>query len=394
MGVTIRQKVKGRGQPWWVFIAHNGKRKSIKVGDRTAAETLAGKIQEKLKAGELQITPEKKIPTFGEYARKSLDTYGETHLKYSTIKGYDSIVRIHLAGFMDRPINQITRPELKDFIYGKLKDGLALATTTRIKALLSSLLNHALEDGLVIANPASRLGRLIKVKDCKADVKPLTREEAQALLEAVGQHYPRYYPFFLCALRTGARLGELLGMEWGDVDFRGGFIEITRAYVKGRITTTKSGKSRRVDMSPQLAETLKELRTERKREALARGWGKVPERVFVNEAGQVIDEGNLRGRVFYKALTKAGMRHMRIHDLRHTYASLLIQNGESLAYVRDQLGHHSIQITVDIYGHLIPGANRQAVAKLDDTFSPLTASQAGVRMGDNLKVKNRYFWQR
>ena len=77
----------------------------------------------------------------------------------------------------------------------------------------------------------------------------------------------------------------------------------------------------------------------------------------------------LRKRVFHPALEKAGLRHVRIYDLRHTVASMLIQNGESLAYVRDQLGHSSIQITVDIYGHLEPGKNRAAVAKLDDDFS-------------------------
>jgi hypothetical protein len=65
-------------------------------GDRTAANALAGKIQEKLKAGELQITPEKKTPTFGEYARKYLDGYGETHLKYSTWKSYQLILKNHL----------------------------------------------------------------------------------------------------------------------------------------------------------------------------------------------------------------------------------------------------------------------------------------------------------
>ena len=132
-------------------------------------------------------------------------------------------------------------------------------------------------------------------------------------------------------------------------------------------------------MSPQLAETLKELRTERKREALARGWGEVPELVFVNETGGLISESNLRNRVFFKALEKAGLRRIRIHDLRHGFASLLIQNGESLAYVRDQLGHSSIQITVDTYGHLVPGSNRQAVAKLDDDVNSLTALQTGCR---------------
>ena len=173
------------------------------------------------------------------------------------------------------------------------------------------------------------------------------------------------------------RLGELRALEWGDIDFRGGFIEERRAHVKGHVTTPKNGKARRVDMSPQLASTLKVLLTERKRAALAVGKGEINERVFINEAGGVIDEGNLRGRVFYKALAKAGMRRIRIHDLRHTFASMLIQNGESLAYVKDQLGHGSIQITVDIYGHLVPGANRQAVAKLDDDFNSLTSNNPG-----------------
>ncbi|MGQ9688912.1 MAG: hypothetical protein ACUVXF_09030 [Desulfobaccales bacterium] len=68
MGVTVRQKVKGKGKPWWVFIAHNGKRKSIKVGDKAAAESLASKIREKLKAGDLGITLPRKVPTFGDYA--------------------------------------------------------------------------------------------------------------------------------------------------------------------------------------------------------------------------------------------------------------------------------------------------------------------------------------
>lgn len=112
---------------------------------------------------------------------------------------------------------------------------------------------------------------------------------------------------------------------------------------------------------------------------LAKGWKDVPELVFVNEEGNVIDDVNLRKRVFNKALEKAGMRRIRLHDLRHTFASLLIQNGESLAYVKDQLGHHSIQITVDIYGHLVPGANRQAVDRLDDDLSTSYGQKVGCR---------------
>jgi integrase len=82
--------------------------------------------------------------------------------------------------------------------------------------------------------------------------------------------------------------------------------------------------------------------------------------VFTTPQGQRLDGDNLRKRVFFKLLENAQLLRVRIHDLRHTHASLLIQNGEGLAYVRDQLGHSSIQVTVDTYGHLVPGANRAA----------------------------------
>ena len=81
--------------------------------------------------------------------------------------------------------------------------------------------------------------------------------------------------------------------------------------------------------------------------------------------GTQVDPSNLR-KLFNRLLTDSKMRRVRFHDLRHTFASLLLQNGESLAYVKDQMGHSSIQVTVDIYGHLVPGGNRQAVDRLDD----------------------------
>lgn len=139
-----------------------------------------------------------------------------------------------------------------------------------------------------------------------------------------------------------------------------------RNLVDGHVTTPKSGKGRRVDLSAQLREALEALRVERKRETLRRGWRDVPAWVFANDQGNLVDPDNFRHRVWPKFLEKAGFRQIRIHDLRHTYASLLIQNGESLAYVQEQMGHHSIRVTVDTYGHLVPGGNRAAVDRLDD----------------------------
>jgi integrase len=162
------------------------------------------------------------------------------------------------------------------------------------------------------------------------------------------------------------RIGELLGLEWGDIDFNSLFIKVQRAQVRGVIGPPKNGRSRRVDMSLQLADVLAALRTERRKEALRQGQPEIGERVFLTERDARIDLDHFRRRVFHLCLEKAGLRHLRIHDLRHTYASLLIAQKESLAYIRDQLGHGSIKITVDTYGHLVPGSNRAAVDQLDD----------------------------
>jgi integrase len=86
-------------------------------------------------------------------------------------------------------------------------------------------------------------------------------------------------------------------------------------------------------------------------------------------------EQNYIRRIFKRVLKKAGIREMRLHDTRHTFASLLLSNGESPVYVKEQLGHSSIQITVDIYGHLIPSSNRKAVNRLDNSQQSATHTQ-------------------
>ena len=189
--------------------------------------------------------------------------------------------------------------------------------------------------------------------------------------EAIKDYFPRYYPFFLCALRTGLREGELIALKPGDVDFNGGFIEVKRNCVRGIVSTPKNGKTRRVDMSEQLAEVLKAHLTNRKKEALRKGWKRQPDWLFYNEDGGMIDISNLRKRVFYKCLEMAKLRRIRLHDLRHTYATLRIQADHNLADVSKQLGHHSIRITVDTYYHWIPGVNSSEVNELDLKTAPI-----------------------
>ncbi len=93
------------------------------------------------------------------------------------------------------------------------------------------------------------------------------------------------------------------------------------------------------------------------------------ELVFQSPEGKILDPDNLYHRIFLPALAKAGIRRIRLHDLRHTFGSLLIQNGASIVYVKEQMGHSSIQVTVDIYGHLIPGANVCFVDRMDGVMA-------------------------
>jgi len=130
----------------------------------------------------------------------------------------------------------------------------------------------------------------------------------------------------------------------------------------------KSGLTRQVDMSAQLMRVLGAIVLDRKEQLIRLGISvdELPSMwLFQNEAGKPLDDSKVR-KVFARLLTKAGLAQRNLHFLRHTFASLLIQQGESLAYVKEQMGHSSIDITVDIYGHLVPGGNRHAVDRLDE----------------------------
>ena len=193
---------------------------------------------------------------------------------------------------------------------------------------------------------------------------PLERKEVHHLLNTVNEKFPHVYPLILCAVRTGLRQGELIGLQWGDVDFHGGFIEVRRGVVLRQETTTKSHKIRRVDMSQQLQDTLKQLKEVRQIEAMVEGQELTPS-VFLAKGGNRWDDRHLR-RVWVKCLEGAGLRHVRFHDLRHTYASELAEQGAPPKYVQSQLGHSSIQVTMDIYSHFFEKRSLGWVNKLDE----------------------------
>ncbi len=308
---------------------------------KRAAEEVKRKLEAKLTLGEftIQEAPQK-APTLGEYAEEWLDSYARHNCKESTYTRYTGVVRNYLlSAFGTRSLTEITRDDIKRYLsHLRATTQLTPSSLRNILVPLRAMLNHAVDDGVLSSNPAVRMGRMVPQRQHTGqEIIPLTRDELTLLLSTIQEAAPTYYPLFLCLARTGMRLGEVLALQWGDVDFRGRFIEIRQNYVRGRITRPKNGKTRRVDMSQQLTETLRHLFTKRKAETLQRGWRDMPEWVFCSEVGSLLDKENLRKRVFYRCLAKAGLRQVRIHDLRHTYASLLIQQGESLAYIKTSL---------------------------------------------------------
>jgi len=256
----------------------------------------------------------------------------------------DSITRANIRALVEALIVKPARPRKK--AKGKAAEPprtLSRKTIENVVRVLSAILTQAVEDGLLPANPAFRLGRYYReAREPGKKIEPLTLEETRAFLNAAREHTPREYPLFVTACLTGMRLGELLGLQWGDVDFHGGFIEVRRGLVRGQLATPKNGKTRRIDLAPTLATVLEDQRRRQKTETLRNGWQHAPEWVFSSETGGPLDTNNVRKHAYHRALEKAGLRQVRIHDLRHGFATLLLQQGESLAYVRDQLGHSAI----------------------------------------------------
>ena len=367
MGVKVRERPKGSGN-YWIFIDYNGKRKAKKIGrNKKLANEMAQQIEAKLTLGEMTLGDNQSVPAFGDYAKSWAAVTVPATCKPSTETDYRGLLRNHiLPAFRKTTVNEITKLNVKHFLMGKINDGYAPSTVTHMKNVTSGVLGLAIDDEVISLNPAQGLGKIFGNSKTSPQINPFNREELRTCLDTFKAHFPRDYPLALTLARTGLRLGEALALKWADIDFEGRFITVERGFSRGKIETPKNGKSRKVDMSKQLSVTLAGLKHCRKIEADEKGWDGIPDWIFVTNKGTPLNSSNWRNRVFNKALEKAGLRKIHIHDLRHTFASLLIQNNESLAYVRDQLGHHSIKITVDIYGHLAPEGKKEAVDKLDD----------------------------
>jgi integrase len=221
---------------------------------------------------------------------------------------------------------------------------------------LSGLFESAVDDELIRANPCQNTSKHCG-NEAVNDIVPLTAQEVQAMLENAATLPIVPYTLFLVAVRTGLRVGELLALRWSDVNLESRYLEVNRSYyyVTKTYGPPKNKKSRKVDLTPATVEALRQLQAQRKVVSIGGD-----DLVFAGKKGEPLDYYYI-----WRAIKKIAPKPVRIHDLRHTYATLRIAKGDNILDVSKQLGHHKVAFTIDKYGHWMPGEHKNQVDELD-----------------------------
>ncbi len=262
----------------------------------------------------------------------------------------------HLIPYMgDYPLKDVDTAMLQEYVALRLKK---VKPKTVINELVpvKEMFKHAVKWGYLKFNPAEGVERPRVEKE---EVQILTPVEINQFLDCVTL---KYRTFFLTALLTGLRRGELLGLQGRDIDWNHNQIHVRRSLWNRQIVSPKTKSSvRRVDMTPTLAQELRRHKFSCSVEDS--GF------VFCNSEGKSLDPASLVRRQFLPALERAGVKRVRFHDLRHTNVALRIEQGQNIKYIQNQLGHASIQTTIDRYGHLLKEVNTEQAMKLDNALN-------------------------
>ncbi len=282
-------------------------------------------------------------------------------------------------------VREVHRGHIKAFLADKRGRGYAKNSVRLMKASLSAMLSDAVDDGVLIANPAFQIGRR---KVTRADkltsaerlqkIRPMTWEQRDAFLAAAASER-QYWALFVLLVKAGLRPSEAFALRPGDVDWRGRTLRVERAWNLGREKPTKTYEERTVDLTPEVIQALERHLRWLKEEALRRGWGE-PTWLFPNDEGNPHDEWRVR-KAFKRAVTRAKLPAFRLYDLRHTFASLLLAAGAPITYVSAQLGHANPATTLRYYARWIPSRGRRWVDLLDRVTDAVTSAAGAVSGG-------------
>lgn len=225
MGVKVRERPEKSGI-YWIFIDHQTKRKAKKIGDKKTSLLVAKKIQAQLVLGDTGLL--QKTHSFREVADRYLATIIDNpeYARKTQVK-YQGNLRLHvLPVFGNKAIEKITRAELIDFLIKTRRRFSTSAIESRL-TVLNGVFNREISEGLMFHIPTLNIKKEMHIKKQSPILDPLTFEESQGLLDVIKNHfvmYPYFYPLAFTALKSGLRIGELLGLKWEDIDFKGRYI--------------------------------------------------------------------------------------------------------------------------------------------------------------------------
>lgn len=291
------------------------------------------------------------VPTVREFAVTWLKTYAATNNKPSELVSKESILRRHvLPHFGNSTLDHIGPQAIERYKAAKLQSGLTAKTVNNHLTVLRKMLDTAAEWGQLDDVP-----RIRRLPTRPPSYDWLSGQESVLFLEAMKTHYPQWYALFYTALRTGLRRGELFALHWKDVDLSAGALVVRHSVYRGRLVTPKSGRTRWVPLTNRLCDVLRAHR----QASLA----EIP-LVFPSKDGILTRHQDHVERPLRGALKRAGLRTVRFHDLRHSFASQLVSAGRPIREVQELLGHQSVSMTMR-YAHLAPGRMREAVDVLE-----------------------------
>lgn len=371
-GSVYRRKSDGR----WVGVLHVGyagdvRKRRVFYG-RTRAEVVK-------RLGAAQRTHDDGLPipserlTVGAFLDQWLTAVGPS-LRPNTLRRYAAYVHLHATPLIGRtPLAKLTPEQLQRLYAERLDAKLSPTTVHHLHGVLHRALGQAARWGMVVRNVADLVD---PPRMARKEMRTLSPAQAATLIVASGSE--RLGAIYVLAITTGARQGEMLALRWRDVDLDRGTMRITASLQWTKtgavLGEPKTARSRRQVMLPKIAiESLRAHRASQVSERLRMGpaWQDL-DLLFPNEVGGPMSASNLIRRSFKRLLTTAGLPPVRFHDLRHSAATLLLAQGVHPKIVSEMLGHSSIAITLDLYSHVTPTMQREAVAAMDNVLSRAT----------------------
>jgi len=367
---SIRQRAKGS---WQIVLdignGADGRRHRVyETVHSTRKSDAQRRLNELLANAEKGVyTPPGRL-TLAEHLHNWLTGYVKVNCSIRTLDAVQSIAEHHLIPALGNTQLKHLHPQAIQAYYGKACEHLSARTVHYHHRILKQSLKYAVRQGYLGRNPCELVD---PPSPRKKPMRTLTPSELEVLLENASSN--QFYPVIYTAVSTGLRQAELLGLMWRSIDLDYLSISVNQVLYKRRgicqFNEPKTSHSRRrVSMTPKLALFLREYKLERER--LYQQLGKeltLDSLVFANVEGKPIDPGVLTHN-FARIAKRAGLENVRFHDLRHTFASLMLLRGAKPKVISEALGHSSVAFTMDVYSHIIEGMQSDAMALLDEVL--------------------------